>query len=250
MDELVHKGHRKRMRRKFADFGAKVFDTYELLEMLLYYTVPVKDTNPLSKKLLQAFGSLNGVLTATKEELLVVDGIGEKTADFIVAAGEALGFFASDSFLEKKESQFESYDFLGQYITNYLSEKTESTQIILSFDNDMRLLGLDEIYHCDHSSAAVKADKYMDAALKRGATVVIFAHNHPYGPLCPTEGDRATSSMIQSSLANIGILLAEHYIVSGKRYVGFINHLDTAFAQKPRIAAFIRSKKESKNALG
>ena len=54
MDELVHKGHRKRMRRKFADFGAKVFDTYELLEMLLYYTVPVKDTNPLSKKLLQA----------------------------------------------------------------------------------------------------------------------------------------------------------------------------------------------------
>lgn len=249
MDDLVHKGHRKRMRRKFADFGAIVFDTYELLEMLLYYTVPVKDTNPLSKKLLQTFGSLNGVLTATKDELLSVDGIGEKTAEFIVTSGKALEFFFVNSTDEKKASSFENYDYIGQYVVNYLSGKQESTQIVLSFDNDMRLLGVDEIYRCDHSSAAVKPDKYMDVALKRGATVVIFAHNHPYGPLCPTEGDRATNSMIQSSLANIGILLAEHYVVSGTRYVGFINHLESAFAQKPRIAEFLRSKKESKNAL-
>ena len=69
MEELVHRGHRKRMRRKFSDFGDIVFDTYELLEMLLYYTVPVRDTNPLAKRLLVEFGSLDGVLSASKENL-------------------------------------------------------------------------------------------------------------------------------------------------------------------------------------
>ena len=249
MDSLVHKGHRKRMRRKFADFGAIVFDTYELLEMLLYYTVPVKDTNPLSKKLLQTFGSLDGVLNASKEELTAVDGIGEKTAEFIVTSGKALAFFFADTLEDRRESRFDNYDFLGQYVASYLSEKSESVQIVLSFDNDMRLLGLDEIYQCDHASAAVKSDRYMDTALKRGATVVIIAHNHPYGPLYPSEGDRVTNTMIQMSLANIGILLAEHYVVCGSRYVGFINHLESAFNQKPRIAEFLRSKKESKNAV-
>ena len=248
MDELVHKGHRQRMRRKFRDFGAIVFDTYELLEMLLYYTVPVRDTNPLSKKLLLAFGSLDGVLSAKKEELMTVDGIGEKTAEFVSMAGKALGYFTSDTENDKEASHFENYDFIGRYVSNYLSSNEQSEQILLSFDNDMQLLGVDKIYECDYSSAAVKSDKFMNAALKRGATVAIIAHNHPFGPLCPTEGDRATNNMIQTSLSNIGVLLAEHYVVCGTRYVGFMNHLEQMFAGKPRGAEFLRSKRESGNA--
>lgn len=247
MEEQVHKGHRKRMRRKFSDFGAIVFDTYELLEMLLYYTVPVRDTNPISKKLLQTFGSLEGVLSADREALLTVDGVGEKTADFIITAGKALAFFSLDG--AKAESRFEKYDVLGRFVAEYFEQKEQYVQILLSFDNDMHLLGIDELYECDHSSAAVKSNKYMDAALKRGATVAVIAHNHPYGPAYPSEGDRATTNMIQKSLGNIGVLLAEHYVVSGARYVGFMNHLESAFAQKPRIVEFLRSKKESQNVL-
>ena len=95
----------------------------------------------------------------------------------------------------------------------------------------------------------VARDKYMNAALKRGATVAVIAHNHPYGPICPSEGDRATTSLIQGALSRIGVMLAEHYVVSGERYLGFMNHMESAFAQKPRIAKFIRSKKESQHAI-
>lgn len=248
MEDLVHKGHRKRMRRKFADFGAIVFDTYELLEMLLYYTVPVRDTNPLAKKLLQRFGSLDGVLSASIEELTEVEGIGAKTAELIVTAAEAIEFFASEG-EAKDTSVFENYDYLGEYVTNYLSDSTENVQILLSFDNDMQLLGMDEMYRCDYASANVQAEKFMDAVLSKGATVAIIAHSHPYGPLCPTDGDRATNVMIQSALSNVGVLLAEHYIVCGKRYVGFMNHLEHLFAQKPRLAKFLRSKKEALDAV-
>ena len=98
-------------------------------------------------------------------------------------------------------------------------------------------------------AAAVKSNKFMDAALKRGATVAIIAHNHPYGPLCPTEGDRATNNMIYNALSNVGVLLAEHYIVCGERYAGFMNHFEYVFAQRPRLAEFLRSKRLSKNAI-
>lgn len=248
MDELVHKGHRQRMRRKLSEFGARVFDTYELLEMLLYYTVPVRDTNPLAKKLLIEFETLDGVLSASKEDLLKVDGIGNKTAEFLVASGKALEFFMSVT--EKREDvmQFENYDFLGRYVVQRLSKLTDYAQILISFDNEMRLLGVDEIYNFDYSSGKVKSDRFIDAALKRGATVAIIAHNHPYGPLCPTEGDRATNNMIQAALGKVGVFLVEHYVVCGDRYVGFMNHLEQMFAQKPRISEFLHSKRELENA--
>ena len=55
-DEKMHVGHRGRMRDKLMTHGARIFDTYELLEMLLYYTIPYKDTNPIAKRLLSEFG--------------------------------------------------------------------------------------------------------------------------------------------------------------------------------------------------
>lgn len=247
MDELIHKGHRQRMRRKFTDFGPLVFDTYELLEMLLYYTVPVRDTNPIAKRLLQRFGSLDGVLLADKEALREVDGIGEKTAELIFNVGRALELFGSESENGEVTSEFENYDYIGRYVAERLGTRMDNAQVLLSFDNDMRLLGTDEIYGCDYASAAVKSDKFMDAALKRGATVVIIAHNHPYGPLCPTEGDRATNVMVQTSLSNVGVFLAEHYVVCGARYVGFMNHLEYMFAGRPKVTRFLRSKREAAN---
>ncbi len=247
MDELIHKGHRQRMRRKFTDFGSLVFDTYELLEMLLYYTVPVKDTNPISKRLLQRFGSLDGVLSADKDALREVEGVGERTAELIFNVGMALDLFNHENENAEVTSEFENYDYIGRYVSEYLGTRMESAQLLLSFDNDMHLLGVDEIYNCDYASAAVKSDKFMDAALKRGATVAIVAHNHPYGPLCPTEGDRATNVMIQTSLSNVGVFLAEHYVVCGARYVGFMNHLECMFAGRPRVARFLRSKREVVN---
>ena len=86
-DSRIHEGHRSRMRAKLLTHGQRIFDTYELLEMLLYHMIPYKDTNPLSKRLLAAFGSLEGVLSASREELAACLGIGERTADFLTAVG-------------------------------------------------------------------------------------------------------------------------------------------------------------------
>ena len=72
-DSEIHSGHRGRMREKLLLHGARIFDTYELLEMLLYHSIPYKDTNPVAKRLLHRFGGLDGVFTASHEELCEVN---------------------------------------------------------------------------------------------------------------------------------------------------------------------------------
>ena len=80
----VHEGHRERMRERFFQHGLETFNEIEALEMLLYYAIPRKDTNPLAHALLDRFGSLDYVLSASEEELCEVPGISERTAALLM----------------------------------------------------------------------------------------------------------------------------------------------------------------------
>ena len=73
----IHDGHRDRKREQFLRCGAESFADHELLELLLYYAIPQRDTNPIAHDLMEKFGSLQAVLSAPPEELMEVSGIGE-----------------------------------------------------------------------------------------------------------------------------------------------------------------------------
>ena len=79
----IHEGHRARMRTKLMESGERVFADHELLEVLLYYAIPRRDTNELAHRLLEQFGSLQGVLSASAQELACVKGVGEYAAAHI-----------------------------------------------------------------------------------------------------------------------------------------------------------------------
>ena len=99
-DEKMHGGHRARMRKKLLKHGPDIFDTYELLEMLLYYSIPYKDTNPVSKRLLMELSDLDGVLSASPERLVEINGIGERTAE-LIASVDSVG---DAVFIERTET--------------------------------------------------------------------------------------------------------------------------------------------------
>ncbi len=245
MEDGIHRGHRKRMKQKFKDHGARVFDTYELLEMLLYSTVPVKDTNPLAKHLLSRFGSLDNVFLASEEELMSVEGIGKASAELIKNVAKTFSYCKASEDIHT--TAYETYYEFGKFVVSYFEGKENHSVVLFSLDNGLRLIGADELYSFDYASGGVKPRPFVDTVIKRGASVAIVAHNHPYGPLCPTEGDRQTNVIINDALLSIDVVLLEHYLVCGDRFVGFMNHLDTIFAQKPALSKFFESKRSFEN---
>ena len=79
-----HQGLRERKKRQFRDFALDAFADHEVLELLLFYAIPRRDTNPLAHELLHRFGSLVAVLEASVEELTAVPGMG-RTPPFCCA---------------------------------------------------------------------------------------------------------------------------------------------------------------------
>ena len=218
-DEKMHVGHRGRMRDKLMTHGARIFDTYELLEMLLYYTIPYKDTNPIAKRLLSEFGSLDGVLSAPKERLAKIVGVGERTAELINAINDAYGaLFLS---FEEETTVYDDYDLIGRRFAEYFNGCKTYAIAMMMLDNSMRERAMVTIFEdTKYSSAAVTARPFVSEALLADASIVVIARNHPYGPCCSFAEDHVTSQMIDNAMEHLGIFMIEDYVVSGNQYLG------------------------------
>lgn len=242
-DSNIHSGHRARMRAKLISHGQGIFDTYELLEMLLYYVIPCRDTNPIAKNLLRAFCGLDGVLSADKDDLLSVKGVGDRAAELICKVGMLSDIIGAE-LLSEECNDFSNYESVGRYLVDYFSTVTDRRVVALYLDSSMRLISMQRMYDLDYESGGVKAKPFIDEALKSHAAVVITAHNHPYGPFYPTQGDRATHTLITESFNLVGVLHAEHYIICGDRFAGMgcLKHFTAKLSQMPAVSEFIDTR--------
>ena len=238
----IHDGHRERMRDKLLTHGARIFDTYELLEMLLYNVIPYKDTNPIAKSLLTRFGDLSGVLRADPKELTEVSGVGERASELIAAVRELL-LTMRDCHGDVRV--FDDYDGTGRYLADYFEENPDVQIAMLMLDNGMRMIGMCPIKGDSFGSAGVRARQFIDPAMRASAAIAILAHTHRHGPLFPTSADIATSRMVREELSVVGVNVVEHYVVTGKRFVGVENKLALRFSAgaSAELLRFIESSK-------
>lgn len=104
-DKNLHKDHRKRLRKRYAEEGIDFFEDHNVLELLLFYALPRVDTNPIAHRLISRFGSLSGVFSASEDELCEVEGMGKASAGLLslsptaqdsVSSGSCPGFAWTD----------------------------------------------------------------------------------------------------------------------------------------------------------
>ena len=243
VDTGLHSGHRQRMRDKFLCYGRDVFHSHELLEMLLFHAVQYKNTNPIAKNLLLRFSTLDGVFSASREQLLSVEGVGPKIADMILSVGKIDVLAENEEPCDGARRIFDDYSATGRFFVDYFDSRFTYETVILLLNSKMEYLDCRTLYELDYDTAAIKAEPFIDAAIRARAAVAIIAHNHPYGPHFPSIGDKATNNMIAESLSKSGVLLAEHYVVSGNKFVGFMNNLTMAFSQYSDVERFFESKR-------
>ena len=239
-NKKLHTGHRQRMKDKLAVHDHGIFATYELLEMLLYYVIPYRDTKPVAKRLLAAFGSLEGVFLAERENLIEIDGVGERTAEFIYCVGELLDVAAMPDLLSE-QPPLDKYEIVGNLLVEALGAESESAVYALLLDNSMRPLALERVLLGDLSSAGVRSKPFIDLALKHRASVIITAHTHPNGPLFATPGDVATQSLLEHELGMVGVLVAEHYVICDNQYIGTKDNVARGSEKLPGLIDFSRA---------
>ncbi|MDE7394575.1 MAG: hypothetical protein K2M95_00430 [Clostridiales bacterium] len=210
-------GHRARVRESMhRNPELKGLADYELLEYLLFATISRKDTKPIAKDLIRKFGSLSAVLHADYEELLHVDGIGEKTAHLLAyvlpivmqAESERYG---TDLQLDtpKRTAQYMHTRFLGQ-------RKEQLLMASLTLNNSV--IQVNEVASGTVDAANVDVMKILRIADRNGAKKIVLAHNHPGGTMHFSTSDIELTSQVVTACFITGIYFIDHLIFYGKRY--------------------------------
>lgn len=218
----VHDGHRARMKQKYLETGSAAMTDVNLLEMLLFYALPRKDTNELAHVLFDHFGSLQRVLMARPEDLLQVEGIGENAAVLIRLLSDISTRAGAEEVLRKKHVGNSAE--AGNYFMAKLGSESREKALLLSLDSQNGVIRCSEINSGSVNSVGVDIRLVAEAAIRSNATSVIFAHNHPDGDPFPSDEDISLTRNMYSALSGIGIILADHIIVSGREYYSFADN--------------------------
>ena len=213
----IHDGHRARIKGLFRENGLRGMDDVHALELLLFYAQPRQDTNPLAHTLLDTFGSLDGVLEASWEELTAVPGIGENAAGLLRLIPEI-----SRRYMIEKSPSGEIIDGItaaGRYFLPRFMYERDEVMLALFLDARKRPIACRELSRGTVNATELSTRKLLDMALKQRASSVVLAHNHPSGVLTPSAEDEACTRTIAKDLSLVGIALDDHVIVSGSKYL-------------------------------
>ncbi|MBO6092158.1 MAG: DNA repair protein RadC [Oscillospiraceae bacterium] len=220
--EQVHQGHRERLRQEFISLGAESFSEVRALELLLFYAIPRRDTNPLAHALLEEFGSLDGVFSASVQDLCRVEGVGESIAVLIRLIPEL--YRKSDSVKKKRERKvIDSTASAALLARSCFAGEGSERFLLFCLDAKKQLKKQEEVSRGVVNSVTVDIRRTAELALKNGASACIVAHNHPDGDVLPSEEDHLVTRRLTEALAVLGIPLLDHIIVSGEETFSFLD---------------------------
>ena len=219
-DGSIHKGHRERIKTRFLEEGLDNFTDIQVLELLLFYAIPRRDTNPIAHALLNRFGSLSQVLEAPVEELKKVDGIGQEAAVFLQLITAAGRYYLVDKNMQSKV--LKTVDQCGQYLMPFFFGRQVETVFLLCLDAKCKVLCCREIGEGSVNSAGISIRKIVETALGANATAVVLAHNHPSGIAIPSGEDIQTTYRIAEALRAVEVHLVDHIVVADGDYVSMV----------------------------
>ncbi len=212
----LHDGHRERKRVQFRQHGLDGFADHEVLELLLYYAIPRRDTNETAHRLLQKFGTLQNVFNAPAEELSRVEGMGEGAALFLTLLPAVYRRTMRSTGPEKVLNSVEK---CGRYFLSLLAQERQETLYQLCLDAKGKLLTCKKLSQGSADCTALSVRQVVENALLSGASAVVLAHNHPSGVALPSENDRAVTLWVRDALKTMDIRLLDHIIVADGDYV-------------------------------
>lgn len=217
----IHKDHRARMKARFAKDGLDAFDEHQVLELLLFYCIPRRDTNEIAHNLINRFGSLSAVLDAPQKELEKVEGMGRNSALFLCLLKDLQRYYAIQK--SKKEEILKDIEQCGRYLTAHFQGKKNECVYLLCLDAKCKVISCCELEEGNVNAASISIRKIVDMALTKKATSVVLAHNHPSGIALPSAEDIATTKRVAQALQLVDVVLIDHIVVADDDFVSMVH---------------------------
>lgn len=210
-DKPHYSGHRQRLRERFREAGPGALSDYEILEMLLFRSIPRADTKERAKALLKRFGSLAEVLGAPEHLIREIPEIGEAAAlDLKVVAAAAQRM--TKSAIKGREVLASWAQVLDYCRASMAFEQREQFRIL--FLDKKNALIADEVQQTgtvDHTP--VYPREVVRRALELSSTAIILVHNHPSGDPTPSRADIEMTKTVIDTAKPLGIAVHDHIII-------------------------------------
>lgn len=220
-------GHRERVRRKFLESGFEGFEDYEVLELLLFYVIPRKDTKIIAKELIAKFKTLANVLKADYRELKTINGLGDVAITFLKMMGALPAKIYKDELKNQKlikddKNKITDKEVLLSFLRNKIGYKDVEKFYVIYLSSSNEVLAFEESSSGTLDRSSIYPREIYKRVIMENAKSIIIAHNHPSGNISPSKCDIDITNEIAKGLKNFGALLIEHIIITRDSYFSFL----------------------------
>ncbi len=208
-DKNLHKGHRERIRKRFLDSGGVGFCEHELLEMLLFYCIPMSNTNETAHRLINQFGSIVNVLNSDRNEFVKIKGVSHACADFMR--------YFSDLCLEEKALDNDiliSDKTIPAYFAEYFYSSAADICLLIAVDDNGHI----------HSRLSFNIENFLSGDINPRSFVSLFSNircnsavigiNHNNRSIIPEQRDYMLTRSLIELLAPFSVKVEDVMILS------------------------------------
>lgn len=215
----VHDGHRKGMRKQFLESNPDFFRDHELLELLLFYSIPRRDTNPIAHNLINKFGSFADVFDAPISELRKIEGVGENTIALLKTIPQVARRYSIIKSNNNMVNILNSPEAVGKYLVPRFKTQRDEVVYAIYMDAKCKVLETKLMFHGSVNSANVNIRKIIETAITNNATKIVISHNHTSGLALPSKEDIITTKHIRQVLKSLEVELVDHIIVANDDFI-------------------------------
>jgi DNA repair protein RadC len=212
--ENPNSGHRKRLLDRFEKNGLSALSDHEILELLLTYVLPHRDLKPIAKKLLAAFSTVSGVLSAPAADLMTIAGIGSRAAQLFSLFKAVMSYCLKEKY--SRRSIMTHRGEVEEYLRFNFGLLRDEYVAALFLDNAQHVISTEIVSEGTVNQCAIYPREVVFRALKHHAASIILAHNHPGGGKTASEQDWAITQRLAQVGKLLDIPLLDHIIITGE----------------------------------
>jgi len=204
-------GHRARLLERYIRGGIVSLNNYEILELLLTFVIPRRDTKPLAKNLLARYGTVSAAINAPFDELCEFDGLGPRSAALFPLIKDTLSYCLNERSIKK--SAINGRKDMENYLRHHFAHRRDEYMAAVFLDSADCVITTEIVAHGTVNRCIIYPRQIIDRALKCGAAAFILAHNHPAGTADPSEGDWLTTEKLFAAGKYMDVPLKDHMII-------------------------------------